>query len=476
MRARLCYLALVLVPLAVYATALFGEFGTPADFLHLDAAARDAIVAEHSREGILNGALLDISFGFVDSVSEFRYARALSVLLLILCALALWQVLERGGWSELDAAAAALSVVLLPTAQLAAGWGTNWPGTLAALLSLAGFAAVESELEQGGARRAVAMLGGVLLYFAAAMCYFPGSIMALVPLVGIGVGRAPRFWPETKKWLLGHSALLLAGVFGAWLIERAMLSEAGVAESSTLVQRLVELVTHALPLAWAPFLAATSRSMHVVCAALAVAVLVALYFAVRQRTATDARLGHAWKLALGAAVLIFCLVALLSPNWRSSYRTLWPMAGVAIVALIAALRGWAQPAGARPIWHHLAVSGVVVVGALAAFGQLHGLVAEPLGAEWQALRTAVLRANFPAAAKVQLQLPAAPADGDAASAHFDARVAEHAPAAVQMFHGALRARYPSGLPKGHRYVVQTLRAGTNPEPDAVVFALSSPAR
>ncbi|MBA4137660.1 MAG: hypothetical protein C0518_10125 [Opitutus sp.] len=474
MRTRLCYLALILVPLVVYATAWFGDYGTAADFLRLDAASRDLVATDHAREGILNGALLDVSFAFVSDVADFRFARMLGVLLLVLCGLALWQLLERGGWSEFDATAAALSVVLLPTAQLTAGWGTTWPGTLAALLSLAGFAAVESELEQGGGRRVIAMLGGVLLYLAAAMCYFPGAIMALVPLAGLGFVRPARLWSETQKWFFSHVGLLLFGVLGAWLLERTMMSEAGVADSSSLVQRLLDLATHALPLAWAPYLAAASEPMHLLCVALALVVLVGLLFAIRQRSAADVRVGNAWKLVLGGAILIFCVVALLSPNWRSSYRSLWPMAGVAIIALVAAVRGLSDQTGGRPFWHHAAMVGIVAVGALAAFGQVHGLIAEPLSAEWASLRTAVLRANFPSEARVQLELPENKSGHDGAAARFEGRVAEHPEAAEQMFNAAMQARYPSGLPKGHRFSVEVGPAGAAPAEGVLVFDLAKP--
>jgi hypothetical protein len=362
--------------------------------------------------------------------------------------------------------------VLLPSAQLAAGWGTSWPATLAALLSLAGFAAMESELEQGGRRLAVAMLGGVLLYFGAAMCYFPGALMALVPITAIGLVRPPRLWTETRKWFFSHLGLLLAALFAAWLLERKFLSEAGVADAGTFTQRVVELVTHGLPLAGAPFIAATSGPLHILCAVMALVVAGGIFLAVRQRSREEPRLARAWQLILGGVVVTFCLAALLSPGWRSSYRSLWPLAGVAVVALVAAVRGLSEQTGSRPIWHHAAMGGIVLVGALAAFGQVHGLIVDPLTAEWNALRSAVLRASFPADAKVRLVRAETEETRAAAEAHFDARVAESTTAAVQMFHSAIRVRYPSGLPKGQRYDVQVAPAGAAPAPGAVVFDLT----
>lgn len=461
MRTRLSYLALVLIPLAVFSTALWGEFATPADLVQLHAAASEARDAGSAREGILQGAMLDLSFGFAAGIGDLRFVRALSVLLLVLCGLALWQVLERAGWSEFDATIVSLCVLLLPTAQLAAGWATAWPGTLGALLSLAGFAAVESELEQGGGRRFVAMLGGVLLYLAAAWCYFASAIMALVPLTALALTRPLRVWDGTRKWFFSHLALLVAGVLLAWLIERGMMHEAGLADSTPLARRLVDLCAYALPLAWAPFIAATSVTMRILVSALALAVIAAVFLGARRQAATDARHGATWRLATGGAVLVFSLCVLIAPNWQASYRALWPMAGVAVVCAVVIVRGLSLQPGGRPWWHHAALSGIVALGAVAAFGQVHAGVVQPLANEWHALRSAVLRTNFPSDANVRLIVPADASSSDRVlTPHYGPTAAEDTAAARALFDAAVRDRYPSGVPKNQRFNVEVVRAGT----------------
>lgn len=461
MRTRLSYLALVLVPLAVFATALWGEFATPADLVQLHAAASEARDAASAREGILQGAMLDLSFGFAAGIGDLRFVRALSVLLLILCGLALWQVLERAGWSEFDATIVSLCVLLLPTAQLAAGWATAWPGTLGALLSLAGFAAVESELEQGGGRRFIAMLGGVLLYLAAAWCYFPAAIMALVPLSALALTRPLRIWDGTRKWFFSHVALLIAGVLLAWLIERGMMREAGLADSTPLVQRLVDLFAYALPLAWAPFVAATSGAMRMLASALAIGVMVAVFYGARRQAATDARIGATWRLVALGSVGVFGLCVLIAPNWQANYRALWPMAGVAVVCAVVVVRGLSLQPGGRPWWHHASLGSLVALGAVAAFGQVHAGVVQPLTNEWHAIRSAVLRTNFPSDAKVRLIVPAGTSVSERMPApHFGPSAAEDATAARVLFDAAVRDRYPSGLPKGQRFSVEVVPAGS----------------
>jgi hypothetical protein len=477
MRERLCYLALVLVPLIVYSSALLTEYGTPADYLHFESPGHERVVADHAGEGILNGALLEISFGLVGQVGDLRWVRALGILLLIFCGLALWQVLERAGWFEYDAAAVALGVVLLPTAQLAAGWATLWPGVLSALLSLAGFAAAESELEQGGGKRFIAMLGGVLLYLASAMCYFPGVIMALVPLTALSLTRPLRALADTQKWFARHAGLLIAGVLAAWFIERAMRAGAGLTDGSSLAQRLIDLVTLAIPLALAPFLAATSVPMRVLCTVLALATVVGLVFIIRKRTAADARHGLIWKLTLGGAVLIFCAVILMTPAWRFSYRSTWPLAGVVLVALFAGLRSLGEKQGGRPVWQHGVLAGVLAAGAFIAFGQVHKAVVDPLATEWHSLSSAALRASFSGDSKVQVIVAADATKGGAAqNAAFDSRVAGHSDSALHAAVAAVHERYSAGLPKGVKLHFETLGAGTSPAPGATVFDLTKVSR
>ncbi|MBA3850363.1 MAG: hypothetical protein C0502_10280 [Opitutus sp.] len=477
MRERLCYLALVLVPLIVYSSALLNEYGTPADFLHLETPGHARVVADHAGEGILNGALLDISFGMAERVSDLRSVRALGLLLLVFCGLALWQVLERAGWFEYDAAAVALGVVLLPTAQLAAGWATLWPGVLSALLALAGFAAAESELEQGGGRRFVAMLGGVLLYLSSAMCYFPGVAMALVPLTALALTRAPRVWPETRKWFARHAGLLLAGVLAAWLIERAMREGAGLTDGGSLAQRLIDLVALALPLALAPFLGASSLPTRILCTLLGIATVAGLAFIIRRRAATDVRLGQIWRLTLGGSVLIFAFVILMTPAWRFSYRSVWPLAGVVLVALLAGLRALGDRPGGRPLWQNGAMAGVVAVGAFIAFGQLHKGVVAPFATEWHGLANAALRANIAGDTTVQVLVPPeALKSGAMQNAAFDARVAGHADAALRAVAAAVHERFSAGLPKGVKLHFETRSADAPPAPGAVVFDLTKAAR
>lgn len=466
MRTRLCYLALVLVPLLAYGPLLLQGYGTPEDYLRL----ADGI--DGTQSGILHGALAELAFFAVKGVAELAWVRGLAVLFVILAGVALWQSLERGGWGELDALAVALGTVLLPSAQLAAGWASAWPAVLAALLSLAGFAAAESELEAGGTRRSVGLLGGVLLYFAAAMCFLPNAIMALVPLAALTFSRPLRLAGELGKWFRLHALLMLLGVFSAWLVERWMMTDAGIADRTGLAERLVSLFSVAVPSSWALFLVGETGAWRVAGAVLALGVLAGVIYAARRQVTADERVQAAWLLALLGSLAIFSLVVVLAPHWHAGYRTIWPLAGVAVVAVAAAVRGVGDRPGKKPVWHYAALGGLIAAGGFAAATQPLNHLAAPLADEWAALRGAVLRANFVGKSEVTLVVTPAAERAAVAEPHFHVRIADHAPAAQTMFALALRERFPSGRPGGQDLPVRTVIARPEGTAERLVFDLT----
>lgn len=473
MRTRLCYLALLLLPLCAYWPVLVHEFASPEDLLRLNAP--DVLAADGALKGILHGALQDVAFHSVDSVFALAFLRGLSLLLVVLCGLALYQVTERGGWAEVDAAALAVSVMLLPAAQLYVAWAAAWPAVLAALLSLAAFAATESELELGGTRRFVGLIGGVLLYFGAAMCYLPNSTMGLVPLAALTLSRPLRLSAELKGWFGKHLAVMLAGLLVAGALERWLMDGAGVVDRTELVGRLESLLLFALPAGWAGFFVGEAGMRRAVCTILGVAVMGAMVVVARRSRQVDPRAGQAWGLALALSPAIFGLVALLAPNWHGGYRSLWPLGGIAVVGLLASVRGAGEQSGPRAVWRHALQGGVVLAGVLVAAIQVTTLLVKPLEREWSELRTAVMRAPLVGEVEVGLRLPSADVESvGVPEARFDARVARHPAAAMQMFNAALDDRFPSGLAKGTKVKASVLPAGAKAPPGGLLFELRLP--
>jgi hypothetical protein len=469
MRTRLCYLALLLVPLCAYWTVFTHEFGAPEDFLRLNAP--DVFAADGAQKGILHGALQDVAFHSVTTVPMLALLRLLSFVLVVLCGVALWQVSERGGWSELDATALATGVMLLPAAQLYVGWAAAWPAALAALLSLAAFAATESELEAGGSRRFVGMLGGALLYFGAAMCYFPNATMGLVPLAALTLARPLRLSGDLKQWFATHVTVMAAGLIASGVLERTLMEGAGIVDRTQIVGRLETLFTFALPAGWAAFIVGEHGPTRAFATVIGAIIIVSLVVIARRDARVEPRAAAPWWLALGATMALFCAVAVFAPNWRGGYRSLWPLGGLVIVGLISAVRGVGEQPTKKSGWHLAALSGVVTVGVLAAGAQVFSLLVSPLEREWRDLDGAVRRAKIEGHVRAELQLPPGSlTTGGMPEARFDARVAQSPAAAVQMFNTALDARFAAGLPKGTKLQVD-VQSPQGPTPGALVFEL-----
>lgn len=373
MGSRFWPILLVVAPLVVYSAVWSVDYGTPADFLHLPGAAQAQPIVDNAGVGLLNVALLDLSFGFVGSVGDLRYLRGVALGLLVFCGLALWQVLERGGWSDFEATMVALAAIFLPTAQLAAGWATAWPGLLATVISLAGFAAIENELEQGGPGRFVAMAGGVLLYLTAAMCYLPSALMALVPLVALGVSRPERARAGTGRWFSLHVVLLVVGIGVAWVLQRRVMDRAGVVEQVALVERALDLGRAIVPLAAAPFVVRDDVPVAWLGWGPLVLSLALLVWVGRCGSGEERRGWAAWQFVVPVAVAIYLLAAWVTPGWGTSLRAVWPLAGIGLVVLFAAVREALAATGVRRFWGRGIFAGVALLAGAIAFGQVGGL-------------------------------------------------------------------------------------------------------
>src|SRR5258708_1449890 len=194
-RTRICLYVLILAPLAVYWQTVFEDFGFRDDYSHLREAREEPgkivkFTASHGRP--LYGALLETSFILTDEVAHLPLLRMVTVLLLAVLALALWRQLYQSGWTEVEAAGIGLGVALLPAAQVTAGWAVTWPHVLALVLSVAGFSAIETELERGGLKRFVALVGGCFIYALATLIYQSNALFAIVPLAAVLLVRGGR--------------------------------------------------------------------------------------------------------------------------------------------------------------------------------------------------------------------------------------------------------------------------------------------
>lgn len=458
MRQRLLYLAFFVLPLAVYFPVALNEYGQGGDFAMLHVAKSSADTADGSAkatgESVMYRALLDSSFRALAGVDSLWLLRTLSILLLGLLGIMLWRQLDTSGWPEIDAAAVAMLIILLPAAQATAGWALSWPRMVALLFAVAGFAAVEAELEAGGLKRAVAMLGGAFIYALATMIRPELVFFCLVPLAGVllfKIKKTPSS-QSVKVWLTLHLLVLVAG----WLSGRLMeywASGDPFLTGEGVTQAAKWFFLDAIPgsLALLPLL-----DDHHVGAwyfwPVLLAVGAAIVWCYRIEQTIEGERARA-KALICLVVLpgIFLLAVLPSGEVvPTGYREAYPLAGLTAVALCA---GWRTILRVRRIktWGHYAgLAGLIALAAILAHWNTQSLIATPRAAEWSYLRGALAPASFKSLQRVHLVV-AGEDDRNTTRVYgneFGAMSSTDEDVLRQMFEAALRERFPLGLPRG----------------------------
>ncbi|MBI2812888.1 MAG: hypothetical protein HYX71_01225 [Opitutae bacterium] len=476
-RTRLCLYLLLLVPLAVYWQTIFHDYGMRDDYRHLR-ATREApgmlvkVTASHGHP--LAGALLETTFGVTDDVAQLPWLRLASVLLMVVLGLAIWRQLYQSGWSEIEAAAIGLGVILLPAAQVGAGWAIAWPHALALLLSVAGFSAIETELERGGLKRAVALLGGCMIYALAALIYQANALFAVVLIAAVLLVRSGREPMTDPKWLAYHLGALVLGLGVAYSLVQGLIGN-GVFHESARMQlegqpfaKLGWFFRQPLPNALALYALRDDFGSGAALFWGAVAVSAALIGAgVRLTPAgTGAWWKRKWFWCLGILPFVAHAAALLSAERSTAYRMLFPLSGLVLVYALFGLRALTSAAKLKPLLHYAGL-GVLATGvAWNAHRQAYGLIAEPQGHEWDIVQSALLRASFTKPTKVYFISPTlAERSTDVVCGDEFGSLSSDSPGVPKdMVKAALHERFGAKLPKGGSY---TFTAGRDvPAPQA----------
>lgn len=457
MRQRLLYLAFILLPLAVYFPALLNEYGQGGDFamLHEAKASADSTAGDPAAgESVLYRALLESSYKVVSGVDSLWLLRLLSVLLLSALGILLWRQLDNSGWPQVDAAAVGMLIILLPAAQATAGWALSWPRTVALLFAVAGFAAVEAELEAGGLKRAVAMLGGAFIYALATMIRPELVFFGLVPLAAVMLVRI-RKTPTSQSvgvWLSLHLGVLLAGWLAGSMIEH-WASGDPLATSEGALQAVRWYFLEAVPGAVALFPLLDDHHLgawYFWPTFLLVAGAIVYAFRVEQTLDGEKARFKGLMCGLGLPTIFLGAVLMSGEIAPSGYREAYPLAGLTAVALFA---GWRSMLRARRIktWaHYSGLGGVVVLAAILAHWNTQSLIATPRAAEWAHLQASIAPISFKSLQRIHL-LPAGEDDRNTDRVYgreFGAMSSTNEAVLRQMFEAALRDRFPGGLPRG----------------------------
>jgi hypothetical protein len=466
MRTRICLYILLLTPILVYWPTVFHDYGVRSDYSHLRTAEEEPgrLVKLYMTEGRpLYGAMLEATYSATGEVNRLEWPRLCTVLLLTLLGLIFWRQMYNSGWNEVEAAGLGLGVLLLPSAQVLVGSASGWAPALSLLLAMAGFSAVEAEVERGGLKRIVAFLGGCMIYAVASLIAPVNVLFAFVPITGVLLARAKREPVNDLRWGLIHLGVLLVGVVCGLAFLQAMLPDSMLQEAGRL--QLEAAATTKLPwfmanpLTNALALYAINDDFQTGAAVFwgsVVLVVGILFLAYRKATASgEAAIKWRWMASLATLPLLVAAIPVVTVVPASSYSVLFALCGVVLVLVVISFRSLVIGEKVRPWRHYPLLAAIWGALALSAHHNAYNLVAEPQGHEWELVRTATLRGAFNKPVRVRIITPTLEDRSTTrvyggefgAISSADPRVAE------EMFKAALRERFGSRLPKGGSYAV-----------------------
>jgi hypothetical protein len=449
------------MPAVIWARALLLEFGYRDDYAIVREVIEEPgkIILVCMSEGrLFYGILLEASFSIFNGVPGLAVWRMAGALLIGLTGALLARVLcGRFGWSAFAAAATGVLFVLLPSAQLIAAWASCWPQALAGLLAIAAFEFAERARGQSGARRRLSFFGAFALLVVAALTYQSNTLLYVVPLAAGWLTRHAerRDW----RWLGAHLGLVGAALTCAFLVSVASFELFGFLQSRRFVVerdpigKLTWFLRFPLREALGLFVLRDTFSRtepwYTTIQALT-AVLIAGGLVLRTTPAAAARRTAGLILLIMAAYAVSFAA---TERWPT-YRTIWPLAGVLLVAGIAGARRWAtvlpgNGAGPDAAWHpgQLAAAAAVVVAAWTSAWNVEWLLARPQTAEWTSVLRIAAAVDPARRERVFLLLPR-PSDAAAPIRHLDefgSLSADGDWVAKEMFKQAIRRVHP-GVP------------------------------
>jgi hypothetical protein len=468
MRERICFFILLLTPFVVYWSTISETFGFRDDYSHLattQATTGDVVNYASSHGRPLYGALLETSFSAISSVDHLLYLRFGAVALISLFAILLWRELDSAGWQTVDAAVVALAISLLPATQVVAAWATAWPFVASLVLALAGFLAVQSELEKGGMRRSIGLFGGAGIYVLATLTYQSNALFALVPIAAVWFVRDKREADQNLRWVAAHLGILLGSLVLGYFAVKMMFGMGLFKESARLAVE-ADPLTKLGWFFWQPVANALAlfqlRDNHdhgwwmfwpVVAAVLAL-----LWFGAK---AEIARLGQAAKQRWLACALLFPFLAhgvsLLAAERATGYRTLFALSGLVVVLVVVAWRSLLAAEKIKPFVFYAGFALLVMPAVVQAFRQPVELIAHPQAREWEIMQLAVLRTDFKTPKTVHIVMPSTKdrSTDRVFSDEFGSFSSNRPEVARDMFRTALAERFDQKTLKKIKYELTT---------------------
>jgi len=467
MRSRLCYWLLILVPFAVYCPAILREYGMRDDYSHIREAKEEPgkiarVVTAQGRP--FYGAMMESSYGWITSVSDLRYLRLISVGFLALLGIILWRHFDTNGWPQWDALALALSIVLLPAAQVSVGWAIGWPWICSLILSVAGFLAVETELAKGGLKRSMGIVGGVVIYMLATLIYQSNAMFAVVMIAATVLPRIrTRTRRELKQWFGWHLAILFTSLLLSFIFLKVILSGGGVHEESRMIfeshpfTKLVWLFAQMLPNALGLYVLRCDfytmpEAIFFWLTGVGVVAFIS-WIAPNEQENDGGSERLKWWLCLTVLPWVAMFISIIAAERSTAYRTLFPLSSLVLVIVFACLRRLPVEKDVEPRVRYTLMGLIVLIGAILAGWNTSELLAKPQAREWSIVREAVLKARFTEKTRFFLIQPTIE-DRSTNLVHadeFGSLSSESDWVPQEMFKAVLRIRFPKGVPKGYKY-------------------------
>jgi hypothetical protein len=431
-RAWMLTAVLFLVPLVAYWPATFHDYGLRDDYSNLREAHEEVgkvvkFCASHARP--IYGWLLQATYGQTTTVQNLQWMRLVASLLLGAVSLVCFKGFRAVGWSINTSLCFAVLMVLVPSAQVIAGWAVGWPYVATALLAIGGFFAVEGALVLGlraGVGRAVGQWSVALgLMIVSALIYQPSALFYLVPLAGALLVQRQRTLAQCARWLgihLGFVAGTLGLAYGAMSLlyaTQVFVKSGRVAFESHWGEKIAWFLAEPLPNALSLFVLNDNNqrdhAFYLAGAALGGAILVAGAY-LEWRRYGMAR-GLIWLSGLlGLPVFAFA-VSMIASEHYATYRTILAMTGVLLCFLVASISAltlrWSV--SARRMIAMLAIS----IAFFAAQHHTYALIAVPQGNEWQLIVAGAKQAHLTGIRPRIFAIASTPSDISTATIYHD---------------------------------------------------------
>ncbi|HEX5107706.1 MAG TPA: glucosyltransferase domain-containing protein [Vicinamibacterales bacterium] len=376
-----------LVPPLLYSPAILREYGLRDDYSMLrEAIVQPAkLIAVCVAEGRpIYGLLLSITHPHLD-VPSLAVARLLAALLIGFAGAMFARILAtRFQWSTASAVAAGILLALLPATQVVASWASCWPQAAAGAMSIGAFAISDAGFDRRGPPRLLAILAAFALLLAATLTYQSNALLYVVPVGAGWLGRRARTW----RWLAGHLGLVAAALALSFVITLVLFDVFGFRPSRRVVidihpfAKFVWFAQNALREALGLYvlrdmMRRTEPWYTAMQALVATGVVTSLFIGGGIRQAMKRTAG------LGALLLVAYAVSFVAAERWPTYRTVWPLSGVVLIAFGLGVRRCLELGGAhqgrlRPV---LAASIVALIAA-SALWNVDRLVARPQAEEW----------------------------------------------------------------------------------------------